>query len=54
MAIEVTRLSAADGRDISVIKSWFDANADELYKGIDCTFTADGNEYLYNGFIAMR
>lgn len=24
------------------------------YKGQDCTFTADGNEYLYNGFIALR
>ena len=24
------------------------------YKNLDCTFVADGIEYLYNGFIAMR
>lgn len=24
------------------------------YKNIECTFIADGTEYLYNGFIAMR
>lgn len=24
------------------------------YKGQDCIFTADGSEYLYNGFIALR
>lgn len=35
MSIEVTRLSVADGRDISVIKSWFDANADELFDSIE-------------------